>query len=216
MRIYLAAIMSIGLLFSIAGPSQAAVSFSLGGAPAGDGSGLTSNYSWAHIEDFSSGMPSNYSGDGQVVNGTAAGLYTAPPGDSTDYLSVPDPSGRTTRTLTIDASAGYNYFGLYWGSIDDYNSIQFYANNNVVATYWGDDIFNPANGNQTANGAAYVNFDFDGNDFYDKIELSSSGYAFESDNHAFLDLPAPAATLAIFGLGLFGMWFGIRRRQKNT
>ena len=55
---------------------------------------------------------------------------TNPQGDNTPYLSVPSTDGNGTVTLTL--SSAYNYFGLYWGSMDDYNTLTFYSGGFLV------------------------------------------------------------------------------------
>ncbi|MFX6933842.1 hypothetical protein ABTH55_18685, partial [Acinetobacter baumannii] len=84
---------------------------------------------------------------------------------------------------TITFASAKNAFGLYWGSVDPYNSIKFYdAQGHVVASYTGSDIAPLlASGNQgsfAANG--YV--EFAGLPFFTKVVLGSSSNAFEVDN----------------------------------
>jgi VCBS repeat-containing protein len=97
--------------------------------------------------------------------------------DTTKYLSVP---ANSTETITFTSQK--NVFGLYWGSVDTYNSIKFYDGTTLVASYTGADI-SPllANGNQgsfTSNG--YVQFT--GLHSFNKVELISTSDAFEIDN----------------------------------
>jgi hypothetical protein len=75
-----------------------------------------------------------------------------------------------------------NSFGLYWGSLDSYNTIKFYDGDTLVASYTGDQ-FAPLfpNGNQgsfSSNG--YVQFAH--LPLFDKVVLASSQNAFEIDN----------------------------------
>ncbi len=203
-----------GFALSATVSAQAAY-ITVGGKMAADGSGLTTNVSGATVVDFNNGMmPSNYSGDGAVVTGSVGGRYAAPPGDGTPYLSVPNPY--RSGSLAIDAGGDYNYFGLYWGSVDTYNYISFYDDNVLVASFSGSDVKNPANGNQGVVGADYVNFWFDSalGEVFDKVVLTSTNYAFETDNHAFANVPAPAA-LGLMGLGLMGLGL-VRRRQGQA
>jgi hypothetical protein len=144
-------------------------------------------------------------GNGGIEN-TTTGTYAAPAGDATNYLTVSldAASGRTVLTLTAQA----NYFGLFWGSMDSYNSIVFLMNGVVVAQFSGTNIAAltglTANGNQGSSAAnRYINFNF-GSTFYDEVELISTNYAFEVDDIAFGDpLPVPEpASLALFLAGL--------------
>ena len=110
----------------------------------------------------------------------------------------------------MNTPGSYNYFGLYWGSLDTYNSIAFYNGGSLIGGYDGADIFPLlANGGQTSWASnRYVNFFFNSGDVFDRIVLTSTNYAFESDNHAFGNIrksvPEPG-TLAMFGLGLVGL-----------
>ncbi|WP_316197974.1 VCBS domain-containing protein [Bradyrhizobium sp. SZCCHNS2002] len=145
------------------------------GSPSNNGHGHGNFYSEALHAWFSA------YGDAGVVHGGSSG--SVPPylgdghQDGTNYLSV---GAHAAETITFDSPK--NTFGLYWGSVDSYNSISFYDGNKLVASYSGDDI-SPllANGNQgslTSNG--YVEF----HDLatFDKVVLTSSSDAFELDN----------------------------------
>src|SRR5207237_5572006 len=85
-----------------------------------------------------------------------------------------------TETITFDSE--HNAFGLYWGSVDSYNTIKFYDGNNLVASYSGADIaplFPDGNqGSFASNG--YV--EFSGLHPFDKVVLGSTSNAFEIDN----------------------------------
>lgn len=168
--------------------------------------------------DFNSGCGySNCSGDYALVNGNQSGQYAQPMGVNSTYLTVPNPS-TTTMSASFALGAAAGYFGLFWGSIDNYNSINFYLNNSLVASYSGSDIVGQfADGNQLSYSSnRYINFDF-GSDAYDSVTLTSTGFAFESDNHAFKKLisvtePTPAL---LFLFGLLGLALARRRVRIN-
>jgi hypothetical protein len=179
---------------------------------------LTTPYSWATVDTFDSGRPGwNYTGNGGIRNGSVTGLYAAPYNsthmsgpDATDYFSTPIDD--TVLWSMVDfGGATYNYLGLFWGSVDEYNQIEFLNNGVVVAngTWTGTQVLSPspANGNQTAPSTnLYVNFygvpDFDAVRFTSFGDYGgTSPFAFEFDNLA-VGIPAPGALmLGLVGLG---------------
>lgn len=173
----------------------------------------TTDVAGATTIDFNDGLCgyAACSGNYQIVLGSQSGRYAQPYGTSTKYLTVPNPYASGYATFALGTQA--DYFGLYWGSIDSYNTISFYRAGSRVALYTGTDLVGQfANGNQlsyTSN--RYINFYF-GSDTFDTVLLRSSNYAFESDNHSFRSASVPEpGTLALLGLGLLGVGLGRRR-----
>lgn len=164
------------------------------------------------------GAYTNCYGNGALVTGSSSGHYASPYGINSRYLTVAYSSSVGSVTLTTPGD--YNYFGLYWGSLDTYNSIAFYNGGSLIGGFDGGDIFPLlANGGQTSWASnRYVNFFFTGGSLFDRIVLTSTNYAFESDNHAFGNIrksvPEPA-TMALFGLGLMGLGVTTRRRKAS-
>src|SRR5512138_727406 len=101
-------------------------------------SGTTTTVAGATVVDFDTGKPANYTGQGSVVSGSISGQTAAPAGDATPYLTVAYPAQTGTMLATLGAS--YNYFGLYWGSIDNYNTLKFYSGASLIATITGTDV----------------------------------------------------------------------------
>jgi hypothetical protein len=180
--------------------------------------GMTTQVQNAVVYDFNGvanggGKPAAYSGDGWVLPSSVSGMAAAPAGDNTPFLSVAFPNASGTETLTVAPGSNYNYFGLYWGSIDDYNWLEFYNGDTLLARVTGLDVIQAgtALGDQVAAGAnRYVNFEFLDNTF-DSIVFGTSNFAFESDNHALATVPEPG-TFALMGAGLAA--FGFMRKRR--
>jgi len=181
------------------------------------GPGVNTNALGLHEETFDNqqpGLPSNNgqgfgnfdsatldatflsSGHAGVVNGSSVSASAAPfvgPGraDTTNYLSV---GAGGTETITF--AHEQNAFGLYWGSVDSFNTISFYHGATLVASYTGANIaplFPTGNqGSFSSNG--YV--EFAGLGQFDKVVLGSSSNAFEVDNISAGNVPAPHVELA--------------------
>lgn len=180
------------------------------------GNEFTSSYAGAIVETFDAPLHWAWSGNGAIATGSLSGHYAAPFGavtaDTSNYVTVPYYSANGSATALLGAT--YNYLGLWWGSVDTYNSLEFYNGNNLVEKITGLDITNPANGNQTAPSTnLYVNF-YSLPDF-DSFRMVSTNYAFEADNVAVGTAPVPEpATFLLLGSGLIGLaWFGRKRKD---
>lgn len=184
-----------------------------------EGSGVTTTsvtgVTTVNFDDFTCGAYDSCVGDFTIYNTpSGTGQSAPPPGVSSPYFSVPNPTRNGSATLSLVTAA--NYFGLYWGSIDSYNTLSFLLDGIEVESFTGDDIVSYipgiANGNQSADTSnRYFNFFF-GNQLFDAVKLDSQGFAFETDNHAFATVPEPG-TLALLALGLTGLVIARRRKQ---
>jgi len=158
------------------------------------------------------------SGSAAIENTSLVGKYAQPSGDTTNYLTVSYPSQGGAVQLVF--SSLENYFGLYWGSLDSYNTITFLRDQGQIATFSGDAIADltglVADGDQQSPPSnRYINF-YLGAAFYDEVILSTANFGFEVDNIAFGDPPVPVSepgTLMLLGSALYGLF--IRRRRSE-
>jgi hypothetical protein len=158
----------------------------------GENGYLTTSRTAETVVTFDIGFTSlpSYTG-GSIRQGDQVGFWLAPSDNTSNYLSV-DPLSGTPSVISAPNGTLWKYFGLYWGSIDDYNSIEFWKDNTRIAYYSGSDIATLLNLR-----GGYINFDVNNNDgYFNKIILTSTQQAFESDNHAFIS-EFPSITLAV-------------------
>jgi hypothetical protein len=105
------------------------------------------------------------SGTGAIENTSLLGKYAQPAGDTTNFLTVSYPAAAGVVHITFTNPE--NYFGLYWGSMDSYNSITFLKNHELIATYTGSEVASLtgllADGDQNSPSSnRYVNFSLGG------------------------------------------------------
>lgn len=170
-----------------------------------------------------------FTGDAKAVTGASSGQYAAPVlsgsngqgfgalggdqgngTDSTPYLTT------GTGSVTITFATEQRFFGLLWGSVDDYNTLTFYNGALELNSFTGLQVLATANGSQTADGTVYANFNaLDGELGFTRVVARSTQNAFEFDNVSYketpLSVPDGGTTLALLGLGLTGM--GLLRRR---
>ena len=213
--------LAVTLSFAVATSANAAVvtlgSSNFADAPTGPGVATFDTQTPVNINDtspdpagpFTEG-PGSWSGTGIIAQGTTAGYYAAPFGDATPYFAMLANPDLGPETLTLSAAA--TQLSLFWGSVDSYNVIEFLLGGTLVDMVSGNDVFNPASGDQTsANTNRLVTITLAG--LFDKVIFYSNGQnAFEFDNVS-TAVPIPAA-LPLFagGVGLLG-WLARRKRR---
>jgi hypothetical protein len=223
-----------GLVLAVAGgtSAQSAVltySGSVGGAPTGT---ILENFNALPLGaagggPLGSGITVSFQTDAQAVSGASNGFYAAPflsnnngvifgdpnGADASVYITTGSTGAFATAQATLDLGGMYQYFGLLWGSIDAYNTLDFYSGAMLLGSITGAQVTAGANGNQGVNGTLYVNINSDTP--FDQVVMRSSQYAFEFDNVALNSTPIPEpASLAILGLGLLGLGAMSRARRK--
>ena len=170
----------------------------LAGSASNNGAGRGNFHSAVLHADFSATGPAGVVLGSSSV--TAAPFIGPLPGhqDTTNYLSI---GGGGTETITFKSDQ--NVFGLYWGSVDPFNTISFYEGATLVASYSGANV-SPlfSNGNQGSFGSnGYV--EFSGVGPFNKVVLGSTSNAFELDNisagsiHSQLGAPITGGTLTV-------------------
>ena len=162
--------------------------------------------------------------DSGVVNGASVNVFAAPflsGGNGLGFGSPNQPNGQDTTnylstgtgSVTLDFGVSLSYLGLLWGSVDDYNTIEFFNGADAVGSFTGVDVLGLPNGDQGPGGSVYVNFnDLEGT--FTKVVLTSSTNAFEIDNVAInpVSVPDSGATVGLVGLGLIAL-AAVRRKR---
>jgi hypothetical protein len=221
-----------GTGISSASTAAALLTASVGGVPVGAGAYESFDGLGAASGAIGNGMTVTFSGTGAgaVAGPDAPGLYAAPfisAGNGAMFGNPQEDGQNQSQYLTtgigqvtMELDDYHQYFGLLWGSVDDYNSLSFYDGSTLLFSFTGHDIDSLASGKQGADGTLYVNINSDTP--FDRVVASSTSYGFEFDNVALavnpIELPENSAvpepgTLALLGLGLFASVVARYRRN---
>lgn len=150
-------------------------------------------------------LPAGYTG-GSLFNPSTAGissLAARPAGGSDNFWSF-----GTGESGTVDLGTPLSYYGFLWGSPDSYNTVSFYDGTTLLGSYTGAVL-----GLSSAwVNSAYFNVYAGAGEQITSVVFSSSGMAFESDNHAYImAIPEPSTYgMMLSGVALLG--FVARRR----
>jgi hypothetical protein len=123
---------------------------------------------------ISSGLCENMFLFGDVAVGRESVVGRRVNPGSSCYAAVP--GFRSGGTAGLQTFGLQDYFGLFWGSIDASNRIEFFNGNRLVASVAGSQIL------ALGTTSSYVNIFT--NEGFDFIRLSNQGFAFEFDNFA--------------------------------
>lgn len=220
------------------GPAQAElITFcSVGGAPTGV---TRDNLDWLTLGSDGGTNPDTlmtvtFGGDGQMVQGSVTSRYAAPyisglNGDGFGNIGNGLDATPYVSSGSMDATGGaayaaftfltpQQYFGLLWGSADDYNTLSFFNGSTSVGSLTGSDILalvgdHGVHETMGENGTMYVNIN--STLPFDRVVATSSTYAFEVDNIAFNETSVPEpASVALVGIGLLAVGWRSRRRKS--
>jgi hypothetical protein len=198
--------------------------------PLGTAGGFTPNTAASANPGPANGITVNITSNAQAVTGSASGQYAAPvlsglngtkfdgqPNgvDATTYLTAGSTNATAGAKVELVFGSLQQYFGILWGSVDLYNTLEFFNGNVSVGSITGSAVDANATGSQGANGTFYVNINSTLG--FDRVVATSSQFAFEFDNVAYGARQAivpEATTIAVWsGLSLLG-WVAYRRRAS--
>jgi hypothetical protein len=184
-------------------------------------SGLFTAESGTSLIDFSSGSP-GFTANTNIRTGNTSNQNAAYPGNSTPYLVIqptsPTVTGFTAGALTYTSSSLLNYFGFAWGSSDASNTVEFYNDTTLIATFTSATVglASGASWNNPADNQ-FVNFFATGSSsYFNKVVFSTGVIAFEIDNVTTRAVPVPAV---VPGIALAAAFFGskaLKRNKKET
>jgi hypothetical protein len=197
---------------------------SVGGAPLG--------VNYANFDDLplggaggvSGGITVSFTGDGQAVQGSEAGVSAAPylsNGNAAPFGDPKDGPDATTYlttglgSVTLGLPGQEKYLGLLWGSVDTYNTLSLYNGSTLVGTVTGTDVTANADGDQGQFGTFYVNIT--STESFNKVVATSTSYAFEFDNVAYNTAAVPEPSSLVLALaGAVGLISYERLRRKGS
>jgi hypothetical protein len=200
-------------------PAAAVIVTSVAGAP---DPGITSPFLMVATFDapLAAGVTQTLTGTAIIASGSTSGVRAAPAGTPTGgvYLSLGANSSATFNFAGyIPANKKLSGISFYWGSIDNYNFVDFLrADNSVIQTVGGAQL-PQFNGNQTLGATnRRVTFAFNSLEAVSKVRLrSTTSAAFELDSIAASVGPIPEPGTWLTMIVGFGM-VGAAARRRNA
>ena len=175
------------------------------------------------LVDTSAGtdLTPNLSFDAAIVAGNIGSVQRSPYDFSGDagvngfadlsYFAVGPSHDASPATLTISGTAAYA-LNLLWGSIDGYNSIEFFSGVASLGVVSNTDIA-PSSTEGAGVGASYVRIISDME--FDSVVFTSTSNAFEFANVSVSEVPLPAGIL-LLGTALGGLGIARNRKAKKA
>ena len=213
-------IMGAAVFTVISAPAEA-IMLTFGGTSV-PGQGQFSSVPGVTTIDFESGAPTSglavYSAPSPgpaVVSINTIGVSLLSTDDSSRYLSVSVLGDtRGTTPVTIAFANPLDYFGLYWGTPSANNTLSFFNGDRLLQSFNGDALYSAV----PSTGAVYANFFAQPGESFNKVVLSDTSIAFESDNHAYkvatdpTSVPEPLTSLTAFASVVAGV---LMKRQQQ-
>jgi hypothetical protein len=217
-----ALIMGAAVFTAISAPAEA-ITLTFGGTPVA-GQGQFSSVPGVTTIDFESGAPTSglavYSAPGPgpaIVSGNTVSSIISLDNNSR-YLAVSVlGDARGTSPVTIAFANPLDYFGLYWGTPSANNTIGFFNGDRLLQSFSG----NAIGSSVLTNGGVYANFFAEAGESFNKVVLSDSSIAFESDNHAYKvaaseSVPEPVTSLTAFASVVAGVLMKRQQQRKGV
>ncbi len=156
---------------------------------------------------------SNVANGAYILAPPNSSIGASPFGDPTQYLSV---LGGGQVTVNVNTVA--NTLSFLWGSVDTYNTIQFFNGTKQIGTFTGTDLLpslQPTGCQFSSNCTGYVTF-FDSSEAITSFVMTSSQNSFETDDFLVTEQGTPPvpepSTWIMMVLGFLGVGFvGYRR-----
>ncbi len=147
--------------------------------------------------------------DGRFLPGGSFPGFESIPYYSIGTDNPTTPANGVTAEMTFDTDR--TFLTLLWGSIDTYNSIEFYLDNTLAQTVTNSDF---VSANPVAKNASLVKIS---DLVFDEVHFISTSDAFEFSNVSTVPLPAGFALLLTGLAGLLGVRFvALRRRLAHV
>jgi hypothetical protein len=175
---------------------------------------------WSHVDltntlDLSGGawvgtspsmqMGSSVNDYRSPFDGSDSGGVTPTDWQDIPYWSV-GPTPNATQTADLKFGGDRTFFSLLWGSIDDYNLLEFFRGGSSVGSVPYTDLVGPGTPRLGASFVTVTDLVFD------EVKFSSNTNAFEFANVVATPLPA---SLLLFLSGVGGLGFLSRRRTTT-